>query len=296
MDLKYKIHHNTFNMSRCIVCDEQFHKEQKFEIDHYVISDCPKCGYRFLDQEISSAHTSKVYSDEYFEGGGAGYPDYLAEKDILIQRGSDYANILRQYMEPGSQLDVGAAAGFLMEGFRQKGWRNVGIEPNDKMAKYGIDNLKLDIQTGAVEDFKGDSPFDLVTMIQVIPHFYNLKEALENLSQQTRSGGYWLIETWNKDSFTAKAMGKKWHEYSPPSVLHWFTPVTIQRLSSHFGFSKVAQGRLSKKINAAHAKSLINYKFNENKLIKGMTSIIPDSLTIPYPAEDLFWMLLQKKA
>ena len=134
-------------------------------------------------------------------------------------------------------------------------------------------------------------------MIQVVPHLYDLRRALQVAARHTRPGGYWLIETWNRESWTARLFGHNWHEYSPPSVLHWFSPGGLQRLTAQFGFREVARDRPAKRITASHAKSLLRYKLEGSALgnsMVGLLRLLPGSLSIPYLADDVFWALYEK--
>ena len=284
-------------MFTCKRCIQSPSAQKVFSIKEFPIYECRQCHHRFTDLPDDETHVEAVYGDDYFEGGKDGYPDYLREGKLLIERGEQYGKIVNNMMKPGKILDVGAAAGFLLKGFLNTGWQGVGIEPNARMAQYGCEQLHLDIRHTSVEAFSAPLRFDLVSMIQVIPHFYNLEQALRVLSEHTRPGGYWLIETWNKDSFTAKIMGKAWHEYSPPSVLHWFSPKSLTHFAEQLDFHPVARGRLPKKLKAAHAKSLVSHKLEDTVLakpVKALMKVIPDGLSLPYPSEDLFWMVFQK--
>ena len=130
--------------------------------------------------EEGEEHVRAVYDDSYFFDGGAGYKDYTLESEMLIKRGEYYANILKKHqVMPGKMLDVGAAAGFLLQGFLNKGWNGVGLEPNQRIARYGREELGLEIHEGSVETFESDETFDLVSMIQVAGHFYDPKRAFE---------------------------------------------------------------------------------------------------------------------
>jgi SAM-dependent methyltransferase len=266
-----------------------------FVVDGYPIQECGSCKHRFVDMADPGDHIAKVYGDSYFVGGGAGYPDYLSEADLLRRHGQRYARMLRQQgVDAGEVLDVGAAAGFVLQGFIDEGWRGMGVEPNPAMAGHGRDVLGLDIVTGPLETVAPSRQFDLVNMIQVVAHFYDLKGALCHASDVTRPGGHWLIETWNRDSATARLFGCRWHEYSPPSVLRWFSPGDLGRYVKHFGFSEVARGRPVKRLNGAHAKSLLRFKLGTGpsaRLPSRLLELIPDRLEIPYPSEDLFWAL-----
>ncbi|MBL8166245.1 MAG: class I SAM-dependent methyltransferase [Anaerolineae bacterium] len=243
-------------------------------------------------------HVAQVYADSYFKDGGAGYPDYLGESDLLIAHGARYGRLLRRYMQPETVLDVGAAAGFILKGLQTAGWTGMGLEPNAAMAAYARDQMDMNVQAGALEDFESQQQFTLVSMIQVIAHFFDVHKALAHAARVTRPGGYWLIESWNKDSWMARMFGVNWHEYSPPSVLRWFAPADLTHLVSRYGFKPVAQGRPGKWLNGAHVKSLVGYKLSGTWMQNPadvMFRLMPDNLPIPYPAFDLFWGLYQKQ-
>ena len=274
-----------------ICCDRSTRFFQKYS---YWIRKCKLCRYQFAELSSASDHVERVYSDRYFQGGGAGYPDYVSEAAILLAHSRRYARILRRYMKPETVLDVGAAAGFILQGLVESGWSGKGIEPNASMAEYGRKHLGLDIDVGTLEEFNSCDRYQLISMIQVVAHFTDLRAAFAAAAKMTEPMGFWLIETWNRESCMARILGKHWHEYSPPSVLHWFSPDDLQRLAGQFGFREVARGKPIKWLSAAHAKSLLQYKLEGSPIAK-LVNIIPDTnLSIPYPAEDLCWLLFQK--
>lgn len=263
----------------------------------YWIRACRACGHQFTKVSPTVAHTQKVYGDNYFQGGGAGYPNYLAESKLLRNHGMRYGKIMQRYCQPGQVLDVGSAAGFILQGLMACGWQGEGIEPNETMATYARQQLGLNVKTGTLEQVSFEHNYDLITFVQVLPHFFDLRRALKVAASLTSSNGYWLIETWNRRSLTARISAQNWHEYSPPSVLHWFSLADISTLGRELGFQTVAQGRPQKWINAAHAKSLLRYKLQElpgGRWLTPFLNLVPNGLNIPYPAEDLFWILLKK--
>jgi SAM-dependent methyltransferase len=281
--------------SDCPIC--QSFSRRLFQKEEFWIWRCRSCGHQFLDLETTVHHAAIVYGDDYFNGGGAGYPGYLREADLIRAHGRRYGQILSRYMKPGRVLDVGAAAGFVLQGLMQSGWQGAGIEPNDSMATYGRDCLKLDVRTGSFEQFQAQEQYDLVTMIQVIPHFWDLPQALKSAEKLTVPGGYWLIETWNRESRLAKLFGENWHEYSPPSVLRWFAPEDLGLLAEQYGFEEVDRGRPQKWISGAHVKSLVGHKLSSMGVLRyarPLLKLIPDRLRLPYPSEDLFWVLYRK--
>ena len=269
-----------------------------FKTHDYWLRDCQACGHRFTEIEWTDNHLREVYSELYFKGGGAGYSDYLSEAELLRASGYRYGKLAAQYAgATGRVLDVGAAAGFILQGFEQAGWRGNGIEPNYEMYRFAEDELGVNVENCSVENFESREQFELISLIQVIAHLPKPREILQKLSRLTKKDGHLLIETWRRDSLTARLFGRHWHEYSPPSVLHWFTGKRLQSLVEEAGFRVIATGRPVKRVNAAHAKSLLTYKLRQisgGKFLSQGLFFIPDNILIPYPAEDLFWLLCQK--
>jgi SAM-dependent methyltransferase len=275
---------------KCPLCQSE--SKFVFEAKGFPVRDCAKCNHRFAELIADKNHGAQTYDDSYFSGGGAGYSDYLAEGEMLYRRGDSYAKILSKYTGTGKMLDVGAAAGFVLKGFVKNGWRGTGIEPNLRMAKFGVENLNLEILNGDLESFQTTEKFDLISMIQVVAHFHEPRRAFQNAFDLLEPNGFLLVETWNRASLTARIFGRNWHEYSPPSVLQWFSRESLSEFLKQFGFKETAVGRPSKKISGEHAKSLLKYRLGEK--FSPLLKIIPDKVNFPYPAEDLFWAIYQK--
>ncbi len=281
----------------CKVCgaDTQRH----FRTGKYWIRQCGECTHQFLELCVTESHSDNVYSDDYFFGGGAGYRNYLAKRDTLIMTGRQYGGILRRFVPHGTVLDVGAAAGFVLEGLAQAGWDGEGLEPNQSMVDYANEMFPSLCHQGTLESFRSGECYDAITMIQVVPHFYNLMGAFTAAERITKPGGVWLIELWNTRSITAQVLGKNWHEYNPPSVLHWFSQLSIRRLASQFGMELIGRGRPNKRICGAHLKSAVEHNFSSGvvgAVANRITRLVPDEWVVPYPGDDVFWVAFRKQA
>jgi SAM-dependent methyltransferase len=268
-----------------------------FSRSGYWICACRQCAHHYTEIGPSTDHVARHYGDDYFFGGGAGFPDYMRDADILRQHGRHYARMLEPHCARGRVLDVGAAAGFVLEGFLEQKWEAVAIEPNQTMARHLHERLGCPVYPQSIETFRAVEPFDLIMMIQVLPHFVDVHAALQSVATATRPGGFWLIETWDRTSATARLFGRHWHEYSPPTVLHWFTPDSLARLAGRYGLQVVDHGRARKRISAAHAKSLLHYRLEQTQArpLLGVVDLLPDHWSVPYPGDDLFWLLLQHR-
>ena len=277
----------------CTICNCN-NTEVSFIKNGYSILHCNYCNHLYTGYVPSQKEVKLIYSDDYFFNGGAGYNDYTMEREMLIKRGEYYADKMSKYVNPGKVLDIGSAAGFLLKGFENKNWKGTGIEPNHTMVKYGKQNLGLNLLNGTIETIDLKDKFDLIVLIQVAAHIYNLDISFNRINEYLNPGGHVLIETWDKDSLTAKIFGKYWHEYSPPSTLNYFSKKTLKLFMNQHEFSLIARGIPRKSILSKHAKSLISHTFSESKSLKwiaGITRLIPDNIIIPYPSEDLFWAL-----
>jgi hypothetical protein len=59
----------------------------------------------------------------------------------------------------------------------------------------------------------------------------------------------------------------------------------------------VAHGWPVKRLYGAHAQSLLNHKLGDGaagRLARLPLRLVPDKLPLPYPAEDLFWLICRK--
>ena len=262
---------------------------------------CPACTHQFLDFSPPEDHTEQQYGDDYFTGGGDGYADYLAERDLLIARGKFYAKKLarRTGGSSGELLDVGSAAGFVAKGFQQQGWSVTGVEPGAAMAAHANEQEGVPTVCSSVEGFETEKRFDVVTLIQVIAHLEDPAAILGRAKSLLKPGGHLLVETWDSGSITARALKKRWHEYNPPSVLHAFTRRSLLRLAEARGFDLVAGRRTVKSIQAAHGKAVLEHKFGGSRafgwLGRPLLRLLPGGLRVPYPADDLFWMCFRAK-
>ncbi|MEO8771406.1 MAG: class I SAM-dependent methyltransferase [Ferruginibacter sp.] len=296
MKLTRQVRPGSSKLTNCTVC-EGTNIHFSFFKNEYGILNCRDCDHLFTDLIMTPQKVNEIYSDDYFFGGGDGYDDYTLQGKMLTGRGEYYADKLGSYMVPGKVLDIGSAAGFLLKGFENKGWQGTGIEPNASMAEYGRTVVGLDIKKGTLVSVKLNDKYDLIIVIQVIGHIDNLKNSIDQMSGYLKPGGHILIETWNKDSITAKIFGKSWHEFSPPSTLNYFSKKSLKEVMRQQNFSLVGQGTPKKKINSGHARSFIKHKLRDSKKLRwmaGITSLIPGNVNLPYPSEDLFWYLFKK--
>jgi SAM-dependent methyltransferase len=279
----------------CPICCSRETIEAFRKRDHLIV-DCANCRHRYAYGELPTTHVDDTYSDQYFFGGGAGYHDYLSGEQLLRRRGRKYARKLSP-INRGTVLDVGSAAGFMLRGFVDEEWAGTGVEPNETMATHARLSLGLNVVTATFEDFDTSKRYDLITMFQILAHFANPRLAIEKASRLLVPGGLLLVETWNRCSLAARFAGAHWHEYNPPSVLHWFSMEGLKDLTKQFRFTPQMSGRMIKWISGGHAKSVLSHTLDTSahgRILAPVLKLVPDGLAIPYPGDDLYWIVFQK--
>ncbi len=267
--------------------------------------ECTACHHRFSkSQHPPDQHVAIEYGDNYFSGGENCYEDYHFQQHELIRQGKYYSEILKRYAESSSQqslkvLDIGSASGCILKGMVDDGWRGLGIEPNASMVEYGRNKLGVDLHQATIETFTSESKFDAVLLIQMLPHLLDPKSAIASIRSLLCQGGLLLVEAWNRDSITARSFGRWWHEYNPPSVLHWFSKSSLRQLLAENGFEFVAVGRPTKWISLGNGFAIARQSVNDSligRVCLAPTRMIPSQWRVPYFLDDVFWMIVRKTA
>src|SRR5262245_39280244 len=83
----------------CFLCPICGGPSQRLFVQHeYWIRSCTSCQHRFAELTPAADHISRIYNDDYFQAGEAGYSDYCAEAPLLRARGQWYGHLLARYM------------------------------------------------------------------------------------------------------------------------------------------------------------------------------------------------------
>ncbi len=205
----------------------------------YSIVRCQNCSFVFTTPIPHRDETAKYYSK--FD-----YKDSLsAEKVIRSDAKRSLRKINNYVTEKGELLDVGCGRGYLLDEARKLGWKTHGVDASKLVTDYAKNTLHLNVFCSDIFLFRPTQVFDLITLNQVIEHFVNPEELINQCGKHLIKGGLLYIATPNVESVSARVLKDNFDHYIPPEHLSYFSQHTLQRLLEKQGFKVLFAGSWS---------------------------------------------------
>ncbi len=211
------------------------------EKDGFAIVRCRACGLVHVNPRPTRDTLGALYQDPTYFGGGEWYDDYLGDAENHRRLFRRIVDLLGRFApDRGRLLDVGCAAGFLLEVARERGWTVTGIEPSTAMAEDARRTLAVEVQSGTLESVTlPAASFDAVTLCDSIEHMADPRAALAEVRRLLVPGGIVLVVTPNVASVAARLMGARWPHYTPREHVLYFDPATLAGLFERVGFRTI---------------------------------------------------------
>lgn len=191
---------------------------------------CRQCGFVYADPCPGAELLNLIY-------GSLEDPEYGSEEE---GRGANFSRILnrleRLNLTGKRLLDMGAATGLFVSIARKKGWSAEGVEPSRWAVETAERQYGVKLHLGELLSYPEKELFDVVTMLDLVEHLPNPREALEKARRLLKPGGILVVVTPNVDSFAACLFSGRWWHYRPPHIL-FFSGKTLPLFFRQGGFS-----------------------------------------------------------
>ena len=144
--------------------------------------------------------------------------------------------ISRFSFERQTLLDYGAGVGYFVRSTRSAGWESIGIESSveaRKAANLILENSIFDESHTKKLKSKSQS---IISLWHVLEHLPDLKQNIKEFDRLLSQDGRLIVAVPNFKSYDAQYFKNFWAAYDVPRHLWHFSPKSIVRLFSEFGF------------------------------------------------------------
>ena len=243
----------TRTLDRCLACGGSALRRLALRYEYagsgFPLMECETCGMRFLGVQPVGDALASLYAEPYFESdfrcGRSAATSF--ERGAFAAENDGLLDAFASLRAPGRLLEVGCAAGWLLERAAARGWNVKGVEPSAAAAGFAR-SLGLDVFQGELEAARlPDSSFDLVYMGDVLEHVPDCRATLDEVRRVLAPGGFLYlrgpITTHSLARSLALALygmaGREIVLGEPPYHLWEFTPRPLERLARTAGFVAV---------------------------------------------------------
>lgn len=192
---------------------------------------CLRCGLVYVNERLDDFEIIRFYREMVDS-------DYIKEEKGRRQSANIILKRLSKLIKNQSPriLEIGCAAGFLLDEAKKKGWEVYGAELSEWACKYAKDRFGIDVFCGNIEGVGFESgSFDAVILADAIEHLLNPKKTLMEVRRILKPEGILFINTPDMDSLVSRLLNAKWWGINQFHI-YYFTKKTLNELLTSAGF------------------------------------------------------------
>lgn len=155
------------------------------------------------------------------------FPDYVKVETVLDEL----------VPSKGLVVEIGSYSGLLLDFFRRRGWRVLGVEPDSRAAMYARTTYGIDVCEGTIDAVELPSGYaDAVVMLHVIEHVDDPTSVVSQVHRLLRPDGVFVVETPCYDSLIFRVLGRRERSIGCDGHIYFYTVETLERLLHNIGF------------------------------------------------------------
>ena len=229
---------------------------------------CNNCGLIRQDPRLSWESLKHYYPDNYHA-----YISLVKDEKNRLRKFNrryyqwKFRKNLERYQSSGKLLDVGCGTGLLLEEFeRTKNWQTMGIEPNERAAKYASQQLGIKVLHNQLTQVNlPPESFDVITFINVLEHLPDPIENLRTAYKLIKPGGWLIFSIPQLESVDVKWFGQHWLGWDLPRHLYLFPQTVLREILDGLGFHWIDEKCISNS-HATIGLSLDNWSHGESNI------------------------------
>lgn len=197
---------------------------------------CTKCGLQMVNPQPTPEVLSGYYNDQYYGKATVKFIpiiQWLRRVSVIkkIRKiSSFYAH------QTGKIIDIGCADGTFLFNIKKRQWDTAGLEISENFrVSQNLNDLNIVIGDIAAQHFPKKS-YNVVTLWHVFEHLAEPIKYLEEIKNIIAPNGLLVLTMPNIQSWQAHWFGRYWFHRDVPRHLFHYTPKTLNKLLTKYGF------------------------------------------------------------
>ncbi|NQZ85914.1 MAG: class I SAM-dependent methyltransferase [Nanoarchaeales archaeon] len=199
----------------------------------YTLVSCKSCDLVFFNPLPSQKNLTEYYNGEY------AVPLFQQKKVILKSK-----KVLKLLKTLGLKntskiFELGASHGFFLNEVKKMKFEPYGVELSSSACETAKKKFGIYVENNLFDKssyYNKSNYFDVCCMFDVLEHVTNPNPVIEGFSKILNSNGRVVLTIPNINSTEFKLFGKYWDWLTPPAHLFYYSPKTITKLLSKYGF------------------------------------------------------------
>lgn len=202
---------------------------------HLQILRCRRCSLVQVNPRLRDTHNISHYEE-------LRDPKYLTEHESLTVMGRKVLRRIERWTPPGRLLDVGCAAGYLLQAAKEGGWDVAGIEPSRWAVEQARSAFRIPVYPGPLEAMGWPAEsFDAIVLSDVIEHLHDPRRTLQEVHRLLQPSGVLYLSTPRFGCFWSRVLGNGWWGIIPAHNF-FFSYRTLQDMLDRTGFRSLIMG------------------------------------------------------